>query len=88
MLRHIKVGEIEIPKDYWVLTKEDKRELCEHLVDELLTVLDNKINPDFNRLTILDHLLTSSILTNEELENYEICQVLNDLRILINEQNH
>jgi hypothetical protein len=88
MERHIKVGEIDIPKDYWSMDIDEKRNLCEGMIDALLTILDSKIKPDFNRVQVLDHLLTSSILTNEELENYEVCQVLNDLRILINEPIH
>ena len=85
MEKHIKVGEIEIPKDYWQLNLDKRRELCETLVDTLLLVLDKQIRPDMNRLRVLDLLLISSIITNEKDENYEICQVLQDLRLLINE---
>jgi hypothetical protein len=85
MEKHIKVGEIEIPKDYWKLDLDKRRELCETLVDTLLLVLDKQIRPDMNRLRVLDLLLISSIITNEKDENYEICQVLQDLRLLINE---
>ena len=85
MEKHIKVGEIEIPKDYWTLDLETKRELCETLVDTLLVVLDKQVRPDMNKLRVLDLLLISSIITNEQEENYEICQVLHDLRLLINE---
>jgi|694.fasta_scaffold02579_25 hypothetical protein len=83
--KHIKVGEIEIPKDYWQLNLDKRKELCETLVDTLLLVLDKQIRPDMNRLRVLDLLLISSIITNEKDENYEICQVLQDLRLLINE---
>jgi hypothetical protein len=83
--KHIKVGEIEIPKDYWQLNLDKRKELCETLVDTLLLVLDKQIRPDMNRLRVLDLLLISSIITNERDENYEICQVLQDLRLLINE---
>ena len=74
-----------IPKDYWTLDLETKRELCETLVDTLLVVLDKQVRPDMNKLRVLDLLLISSIITNEQEENYEICQVLHDLRLLINE---
>ena len=85
MERHIRVGEIDIPNDYFNLTETEKRELCENMVDIILTIIDKQIRPGYDKLRILDHLLTSSILTNELHENYEICQVLNDLRKLINE---
>lgn len=88
MERHIKVGEIEIPKDYWNLDLDTRRQLCEQLVDTLLLVLDKQVRPEMNKLRVLDLLLISSIITNEKEENYEICQVLHDLRILINEQDY
>jgi hypothetical protein len=85
MERHIKIGEIEVPRDYWNLSLNKRRELCETLIDTILVVLEQQIRPDMNKIRVLDLLLISSIITNEELENYEICQVLSDLRLLINE---
>lgn len=85
MEKHIKIGEIEVPRDYWSLSLEQRRELCEQLVDTILLVLDKQVRPDMNKLRVLDLLLISSIITNERDENYEICQVLHDLRMLINE---
>ena len=85
MDKHIQVGEIEIPTDYWKIDKATKTALLEELVDTLLQVLDNQINPNLDRVKVLDHLLVSSIISNEEVENYEICQVLQDIRTLINE---
>jgi len=36
-------------------------------------------------MDILEHLLDSSIQSNETEENYEICQVLKDIKQIINE---
>jgi hypothetical protein len=85
MKNHIQVGEIEIPTDYWQIDEATKKLLLEELVDTLLQVLDKQINPNLDKIRVLDHLLLSSIVTNEETENYEICQVLQDIRTLINE---
>lgn len=83
--QHVKIGEIEIPKDYWDMELETRKEICEELIDTLLRVLDKQLNPEVDRLEILDQLLVSSIVSNEQLENYEICQVMTDLRTIINE---
>lgn len=83
--QQVKIGEIEIPKDYWTLSDDVKKELCEELIDTLLRVLDKQLNQGINRNEVLDELLISSIISNEELENYEICQVMLDLRTLLND---
>jgi hypothetical protein len=85
MERHIKIGEIEVPKDYWSFDLDQRKEICEALIDTLLLVLEKQIRPEMDILKVLDLLLISSLISNEELENYEICQVLLDLRLLINE---
>lgn len=85
MEKSIKVGELEIPADYWTLDKDIKRELCLTIIDAIMTLLDQQLNPKLNRLDILDRLLESSIQTNEEEENYEVCQVLRDIKQIINE---
>lgn len=83
--KHIKVGELEIPIDYWSMNEQDKMELNLVLLDAMLTLLDKQLNPDFDRLVILDKLLESSIESNEEEENYEICEVMKNIRTLLNE---
>ena len=59
--------------------------LCEEILDAMLHMLDRELKPDLDRIQILDRLLESSIITNQEQEEYEICQVLMDIRTLINE---
>jgi hypothetical protein len=83
--KHVKVGELEIPTDYFNMNPEDRKELCLLIIDTILTVLDKHINPEFNRISILNTILDSSILTNVEDENYEIAQVLYDIKQIVNE---
>jgi len=85
MEKSIKIGELEIPSDYWLLDKETKREVCLTIVDAIITILDQQISPSLNRMVILEKLLESSIQSNEETENYEVCQVLSDIKQIINE---
>lgn len=83
--KSIKVGELEIPADYWTLSPIIKRELCLTIVDAIITVLDQQISPKLNRIDVLEHLIDSSIQSNEMDENYEVCQVLKDIKEIINE---
>jgi hypothetical protein len=83
--KSIKVGELEIPADYWTLSPDIKRELCLTIVDAIITVLDQQISPKLNRMEVFQHLIESSLLSNEQDENYEVCQVLIDIKQLINE---
>lgn len=85
MDKHIKVGEVEIPIDYFSFNRNEKEALCLQLMDAMLHMLDKQLNPELNRIMILDKLLESSIESNIELEQYEICEVLKDIRTLINE---
>lgn len=85
MSEHIKIGEIEIPINYWALDEEEKVELSLTLMDGMLNILDKTLNPEFDRLAVLDMLLVSSIISNEENEEYEVCEVMSSIRKLINE---
>ena len=57
--KHIKVGELEIPADYFSMDEEYKKELCLILVDAIITAIDKHVNPKLNRVEILDMMLDS-----------------------------
>ncbi len=82
---HIKVGELQIPLSYWELTEQDKNDLCLTIMDSMLIILDKQLNEEINRMDILDKMLESSIMVNTQQEEYEICEVMNRIRKLINE---
>ena len=81
----IRIGDIEIPKEYFKLKKEDKDEICEYIADKIYKMVDRHLHTDVDRLSIVNLIIDSSLITNEEEENYELCQVLVDIRNLINE---
>jgi len=85
MKSKLSIGQLEVPEDYSLLGEMVKKELCEELIDILLRALDKQLKPDLDRVKFLKELLDNSIEENIRIENYEICQVLNDLRIVINE---
>jgi len=85
MEKSIKVGELEIPADYWSMDKKDRRELRLTITDAILTLLDNLVNPEYSRTALLNAIIDSSIETNVRDENYEVCQVLSDIKQIINE---
>lgn len=81
----MKIGEIEIPIEYFDLTVEEKDYLVNELLNEMLILIDKNVRPEINRIDILQHILDSSIETNIEDESYEICAVLYDIKQKLNE---
>ena len=84
---HIKVGELEIPADYFKLPDEDKKEICSFLLDTILNILEKELSPMAEKKQVLNFLLESSIMTNEMDETYEVAAVLRDIKKLLDEQN-
>lgn len=85
IMKQIQVGNLDVPKDYFDFSVEDKKELCIEVMDAMLTVLDRNLSKGINRIDVLDSILENSILINQLNENYEVCQVLSDIRNLLNE---
>ena len=82
--KHIKIGEISIPKNYWLMNEDDKEILSITLLDDMLRLIDKKINPKLDRVIVLNQLLDSSIKSNEQDEEYEICEVMYSIKKLLN----
>jgi hypothetical protein len=82
---HIELGFIDIPKDYPDFTAKQKKVVCIKIVDVLLRHIDKELDPTINRISFLDEVLESSLMTNEQDEEYIVCQVLFDCRKLIND---
>ena len=82
---HIELGYFDIPTAYPDFTTQQKVKVCNKIIDVLLTHIDKHLNPTINRISFLDEVLESSLMTNEEDEEYTVCQVLFDCRKLINE---
>ena len=77
-------GDLIVPIEYIDLYWSNKGQRgC----DEKRLSIRFRIKPEYNRIDFLSKLIDSSIETNEMEENYEVCQVLKDIRNLIDEEN-
>ena len=76
---------MDIPKNYSKYTEEEKKTICNKLIDILLFHIDRELSPEYNRITFLDEVLESSLISNEQMELYEVCEVLCDCRKMLNE---
>lgn len=84
-MKNIKVGELEVPSDYFSLPQEDKDVICNSILESIMYLLEKHVdNEYFNRQMILERIIESSIITNEMEENYEVAGVLFDVKKLIN----
>ncbi len=81
----IKLGQIEIPKEYFQLAATDKQELCEYLLDKIFIMVDKNMSVKMDRDFAVNQIIESSLITNEKEENYEFCQVLMDIKKLLKE---
>lgn len=84
-MRKIRLGMIDVPVEYFEYTPEQKKELCEDLIDRLYLFIDDKLDPEHNRIDFLISVLESSRDTNAEHEQYEVAAVINDCLKLLNE---
>ena len=80
------IGYIDIPQEYCELDTNEKRAICNKIIDMLLRQIDKELAPEINRINFLDEILQSSLISNEELEQYEICACLKYIREILNEE--
>jgi hypothetical protein len=75
----VEIGFMDIPMNYVSLTEYRKDVVCNHIIDSILIQIDESLPQHINRITFLIEILESSLLTNEQEENYEICAVIRDM---------
>ena len=82
--KSIKIGEMTIPEDYFELDSLNKETVCVVLMNEILEFIDKQIPKHLNRFDFLEKVIESSIQSNVKEEQYEVAQVLFDIKKLIN----
>jgi hypothetical protein len=60
----VEIGELNIPKDYFKFTHKQRVSLCNTIIDSMLHIIDRTVEPEIDRLEILDGIIESSIITN------------------------
>lgn len=82
-----KVGYMDVPLDYIKYDKETQDVFCNNLIDDMLMLIENELSsaPEINRVGFLISIMESSLITNEQLENYEICAVIKNCLKLLND---
>ena len=83
---HLKIGEMEVPEQYFGLSPDDKKLICDVILNKMLHLVNRMPTANMEKMDVMYLLIDSSIITNEEEENFEVCQVLMDIRNLLNEQ--
>jgi hypothetical protein len=81
----VKIGFIDIPKDYIELDMDDRIVVVDKLIDVLLMKIDKNLPPYQNRVTFLMEVLESTLETNIEDETYEVATVIRDCINRLNE---
>ena len=81
----VKIGHLDVPIDYFTLPVDEKEIICNSILESMLYLLEKHIDPEVNRFDILNKIIDSSIIMNEDHENYEVAGVLFDIRKMINE---
>jgi hypothetical protein len=82
--------EIKAPNNYFELKYEEKVDVCVGILETMYEMIMRMTStPKVSNVELMEKILDSTLQFNEELEEYEICQVLYDTKKLMNEhKNH
>ncbi len=83
--KHIKLADIEIPKDIWSLNDEERKVIVLSVKKYMERILFTQLGVKINRNEFLKKLIDSTIIVNEAEEQYEICQVMKEIKEMIDE---
>jgi len=82
---HIKLANLEIPKDIWSLSDEERKRIVTQVKTFMERLLFKELGVRVNRDEFLKKLIESTIIVNEAEEQYEICQVMKEIKEMIDE---
>lgn len=83
--QQVDFGYFTVPREYSNFDKDKKQEVCDSIIDSIYRYIDRNLDQDINRISFLEEVFESSLLSNEMEENYEMCTVLRDCIIRLNE---
>lgn len=85
MNQHLKLADLEIPKDLWSMSDKERKEITLTVKFFLEGLIKRQLGVRVNKQKFLKQLIESTIIVNEEQQNYEICQVMKDVKQLLDE---
>ena len=82
----MKINEIDYTINYHNFTQEDKNAVLDKIIDASLNIIEQSLYafPEINRINFLINSLNETLQFQENLENYEACQLIKDLIDRIN----
>ena len=86
MNQHLKLANLEIPKDLWSMSDEKRREITLTVKFFLEGLIKRQLGVRVNKQKFLKQLIESTIIVNEEQQNYEICAVMVSVKELIEQE--
>jgi len=83
-MKNVKIGNLEIPENYFDLTSEEKEAVCCIIYDDIYHIIaKNFPYKDIDKRLFLEKVIESSLITNVSEEKYEIAAVLKDIKEMI-----
>jgi hypothetical protein len=87
-MKNVKIGNLEIPENYFELTPEQKEAVCCIIYDDIYTIVNRNFPyKNVDKKLFLQKVIESSLITNVSEEKYEIAAVLKDIKEMLNQVN-
>jgi hypothetical protein len=83
MNQHLKLADLEIPKDLWSLSDDERKDITLSVKIFLERIVNRQLGIKVNKKFFMIKLLESTMILNEAEENYEICQVIKEIKEMI-----
>jgi hypothetical protein len=80
------LDQIKAPENYFLLSDDEKKDVCMGLLETIYEIIIKTKGNNVSKLELLESILDSTLKYNEELEEFEHCQVLYDTKRLLDEQ--
>jgi hypothetical protein len=78
-------NEVTLPKNYFEMSDEEKLDVCLGLMESIYEIVIKQSSPQFDKVELFGRILNTTIKHNEQLEEYEACAILTDIKKILNE---
>ena len=77
-----------MPHNYFELTEEEKLDVCTGIIETMYELIIRMTDAKLSKVELMEKILEATLSFNEELEEFEVCQVLYDTQRLLNEHKN